>query len=168
MGCSEHLCHSTALLLTLVSMPYGTFYSSEVLCWKCVLVWILKHMQGIRIYLFFLNKKILTEVGLLLGSHLIPHITATISKWYGLFGSFAFQLPTSRTCVFASPPCSSLIISWVRFSNFHWKPFTLVAFLFRWLRAKEFSISPCTLFRCSLCWEPIVALPSPKQSFKSY
>lgn len=98
--------------------------------------------------LFFLNKTVLTELVVLLASHLRHHITATISKWCGLFSGFAFQLFSSH--VFASPPCSSLIISYLRFRYFHWKPFTLVAFVFRWLSG-EFSSSFHAVFRCSLC-----------------
>lgn len=65
---------------------------------------------------------------------------------------------------FASPQCLSLIISYLRY--FHWKPLTLVAFLFRRVSGGECCSCLRAVFSCSLCRQPIVVSPSPKQSCK--
>lgn len=49
---------------------------------------------------------------------------------------------------------------------FHWNPLTLVAFLFRRVSGGECCSCLCAVFSCSLCRQPIVVSPSPKQSCK--
>lgn len=66
-----------------------------------------------------------TDVSL---ASLACHMTATISKWGGLFCIFSFQLFPSHTHVFASPLCSSPVVLYLRFKCFCSMPFILLLF----------------------------------------